>query len=46
MMMTIAGNCIPRRDRSGSKKGKGGKQLQHQRGQRTWDHIQVMSLKS
>jgi hypothetical protein len=30
MMMTIVGNCIPRRDRSGSKRGKGGKQLQQQ----------------
>jgi hypothetical protein len=25
MMMTIAGNCIQRRDKSGSKRGKGGK---------------------
>jgi hypothetical protein len=25
MMRTIAGNCIPRRDQSGSKRGKGGK---------------------
>jgi hypothetical protein len=30
MMMTISRNCIPRRDRSGSKIGKGGKQLHQQ----------------
>jgi hypothetical protein len=33
MMMSIAGNCTRRRDRNGSKKGKGGKQLQHQHNQ-------------
>jgi hypothetical protein len=33
MMMTIDGNCIPRRDQSGSMKGKGGKQLQQQHDQ-------------
>jgi hypothetical protein len=27
MMMTIVGNCIPRRDRSDSKRKNGGKQL-------------------
>jgi hypothetical protein len=42
MMMTIVGNCIPRRDRSGSKRGKGGKQLQYQHDQQTYDIIQVM----
>jgi hypothetical protein len=45
-MMTIAGNCIPRRDQSGSKKGKGGKWLQQQHDQQTWDWIWVMNLKS
>jgi hypothetical protein len=45
-MMTIAGNCTQRRDQSGSKKGKGGKQLQQQHDQQTWDMIQVMRLKS
>jgi hypothetical protein len=33
MMMTIFGNCIPRRDRSGSNKGKGGKHLKQQHDQ-------------
>jgi hypothetical protein len=46
MMMTIVGNFIPRRDRIGSKRGKGGKQLQQHHDQRTWDWIQVMNLKS
>jgi hypothetical protein len=46
MMRTIVGNCIPRRDKSGSKKGKGGKQLQQHHDQQTWDRIQVMNLKS
>jgi hypothetical protein len=46
MMMTIVGNCIQRRDQSGSKKGKGGKQLQQQHDQQTWDMIQVMRLRS
>jgi hypothetical protein len=45
-MMTIAGNYTQRRDQNGSKRGKGGKQLQHQHGQHTWDMIQVMRLKS
>ena len=46
MMMTIARNCIPIRDRSGSKKGKRGKQLQEKHDQQTWDTIQVMRLRS
>jgi hypothetical protein len=46
MMRTIVGNCISRRDQSGSKKGKEGKQLQQQHDQQTWDKIQVMNLKS
>jgi hypothetical protein len=38
-MMSIVGNCTQRRDRSGSKRGKGGKKLQQQHGQQTWgDH--------
>jgi hypothetical protein len=37
MMRTIVGNCIQRRDQSGSKKGKGGKQLQQKHAQQTWD---------
>jgi hypothetical protein len=39
MMRTIAGNCIPIRDQSGSNKGKGGKQLQQHHDQQTWDQI-------
>jgi hypothetical protein len=27
MMRTVVGNCIPRRDQSGSRKRRGGKQL-------------------
>ena len=46
MMMTIAENCTQRRDRSGSKRQKGGKQLQQQHVQQTWDMIKVMRLKS
>jgi hypothetical protein len=46
MMITIAINCILRRDQSGSKRGKGGKQLQQYHDQQTWDQIRVMSLKS
>jgi hypothetical protein len=46
MMSTIAENCILRRDRSGSKKGKRGKQLQQQHDQQTWDRIWVMNRKS
>ena len=44
MIMAISGNCTQRRDQSGSKKGKGGKQLQQQHDQQTWDMIQVMRL--
>jgi hypothetical protein len=43
--MSIAGNCTHRRDQSGSKKGKGDKNLQQQHGQQTLDQIQVMSLR-
>jgi hypothetical protein len=39
MMMTIVGNCSQRKEQSGSKKGKGGKQLQQQHDQKTWDMI-------
>jgi hypothetical protein len=46
MMMTIVGNCILRRDRNSSKKGKGGKHLQQQHSQQNWDMIQVMRLRS
>jgi hypothetical protein len=46
MMITIARNCILRRDQNGSKKGKGGKQLQQQHEKKTWGMIQVMRLRS
>jgi hypothetical protein len=46
MMRTVVGNCILRRDQSGSRKRKGGKQLQQQHDQQTWDQIQVMNLNS
>jgi hypothetical protein len=36
----------PEKRPNGSKKGKGGKQLQQQHDQQTWDMIQVMRLKS
>jgi hypothetical protein len=39
MMMRIDGNFTERRDRSGSKRGKGGKKLQQKHGQQTWDQI-------
>jgi hypothetical protein len=44
-MMNIASNFTQRRDRSGSKRGKGGKKLQQQHDQQTWDQIQVVSLR-
>jgi hypothetical protein len=46
MMMNIAGNCTQRRDQSGSKRSKGGKQLQQQHEQHTWGMIQVMTIRS
>jgi hypothetical protein len=45
MMRTIVGNCILRRDQSGSNKGKGGNQLQQEHYQHTWDQIRVTNLK-
>jgi hypothetical protein len=45
-MMNIDGNCTQRRNRSGSKRGKGGKKLQKQHIQQTWGKIQEMGLKS
>jgi hypothetical protein len=34
------------RDPSGSKRRKGGKKMQQQHNQQTWDQIRVMNLKS